>query len=38
LFPPVSANLLAGIAKMPWRIFLFYNLTGSAVYTNGVSL
>ena len=33
LFPPVAANLLAGMAKMPWRIFLFYNLTGSAVYT-----
>jgi membrane protein DedA with SNARE-associated domain len=33
LFPPVAANLLAGMAKIPWRIFLFYNLTGSAVYT-----
>jgi membrane protein DedA with SNARE-associated domain len=33
LFPPVAANLLAGMAKMPWRIFLFYNLMGSAVYT-----
>ena len=33
LFPPVAANLLAGIAKMPWRIYLFYNLTGSAAYT-----
>jgi membrane protein DedA with SNARE-associated domain len=32
LFPPVAANLLAGMAKMPWRIFLFYNLTGSAAY------
>ena len=26
-------NLLAGMAKMRWRIFLFYNLTGSAAYT-----
>ena len=26
------ANLLAGMAKMRWRIFLFYNLTGSAAY------
>jgi len=33
LFPPIAANLLAGMAKMPWRIFLFFNLTGSAVYT-----
>jgi membrane protein DedA with SNARE-associated domain len=33
LFPPVVANLLAGMAKMPWRTFLFYNLTGSAAYT-----
>jgi membrane protein DedA with SNARE-associated domain len=33
LFPPVAANLLAGMAKMPWRIFLFYNLAGSAAYT-----
>ena len=27
------ANLLAGMARMPWRTFLFYNLTGSAAYT-----
>ena len=33
LFPPVAANLLAGMAKMPWRTFLFYNLIGSAAYT-----
>jgi membrane protein DedA with SNARE-associated domain len=33
LFPPVAANLLAGMAKMPWRTYLFYNLTGSAAYT-----
>ncbi len=23
---------MAGMAKMKWRIFLFYNFTGSAVY------
>lgn len=33
LLPPVFANLLAGMAKLPWRSFLFYNFTGSAVYT-----
>jgi hypothetical protein len=33
LVPPVAVNLLAGMAKMPWRIFLFYNLTGSAAFT-----
>lgn len=33
LFPPVVVNLLAGMANMPWRTFLFYNLTGSAAYT-----
>jgi len=33
LFPPIVVNLLAGMAKMPWRTFLFYNLTGSAAYT-----
>jgi len=33
LFPPVVANLLAGMSKMSWRTFLFYNLTGSAAYT-----
>src|SRR5208282_4993790 len=33
LFPPVAVNLLAGMAKIPWSTFLFYNLTGSAVYT-----
>jgi membrane protein DedA with SNARE-associated domain len=33
LFPPVAANLLAGMAKMPWRTYLFYNLTGSAAFS-----
>jgi membrane-associated protein len=33
LFPPVVANLLAGMSKMFWRTFLFYNLTGSAAYS-----
>src|ERR1700733_8456103 len=33
LFPPVVVNLLAGMAKMRWRSFLCYNLTGSAAYT-----
>lgn len=34
LFPPVAANVLAGMSKkMPWRTFLFYNFTGSAAYT-----
>src|ERR1017187_6735002 len=33
LFPPVVANLLAGMSKMSWRTFLFYNVTGSAAYT-----
>jgi len=32
LLPPIAANLLAGMAKMPWRTFLFYDFTGSAVY------
>jgi len=32
LFPPYAANLLAGMAKMRRRVFLFYNLTGSVVY------
>ena len=32
VFPPIAVNLLAGMAKMRWRIFLFYNLTGSAAY------
>jgi membrane protein DedA with SNARE-associated domain len=33
LFPPVVVNLLAGLSKMPWRTFLFYNFTGSAAYS-----
>ena len=33
LFPPVVANLFAGMSKVPWRIYLFYNLTGSVAYT-----
>ena len=28
LFPPFAANLLAGMTKMSWRTFLFYNITG----------
>ena len=38
LFPPVVANLLAGVAKMAWRIFLFYNLTGSILCGAGYIL
>ena len=33
LFPPVAANLLAGMTKMPWPHFLLFNLTGSAAYS-----
>jgi len=33
LFPPVVVNLLAGMSKIPWRIFLFYNFAGSMAYT-----
>jgi len=32
LLPPIAANLLAGMAKMRWGLFLFYNITGSAAY------
>ncbi len=32
LFPPVVVNLLAGMSKMRWNAFLFFNSTGSAVY------
>jgi membrane protein DedA with SNARE-associated domain len=32
LFPPVVVNLLAGMSKMRWHTFLFYNATGSAAY------
>jgi membrane protein DedA with SNARE-associated domain len=38
LFPPVVVNLLAGMSKMPWRTFLFYNLTGSAAYATYYTL
>ncbi len=38
LFPPVAANLLAGMGKMPGRTFLFYNVTGSAAYTTSYIL
>ncbi len=33
LFPPAVANLLAGMSKMRWNIFLIFNLTGSALYS-----
>jgi membrane protein DedA with SNARE-associated domain len=32
LFPPVVANLLAGVSKMHWGIFLSYNAAGSLAY------
>ena len=38
LFPPIAANLLAGMSKMRWRIFIFYNLTGSVVYATSYIL
>jgi membrane protein DedA with SNARE-associated domain len=38
LFPPVVVNLLAGMAKMPWRTYLGYNLTGSAAYATAYIL
>ena len=38
LFPPVVVNLLAGMSKMSWRTFLFYNLTGSAAYATTYTL
>lgn len=38
LFPPLIPNLLAGVAKMRWGVFLFFNLTGSVAYTAGYIL
>jgi membrane protein DedA with SNARE-associated domain len=38
LFPSIVVNLLAGMSQMPWRIFLFYNLTGSAAYATTYTL
>jgi membrane protein DedA with SNARE-associated domain len=38
LFPPIAVNLLAGIAKMSWTVFLFYNLTGSVIYASSYIL
>jgi len=38
LFPPVLVNLLAGMAKIQWRTFLFYNVTGSAAYSTAYIL
>jgi membrane protein DedA with SNARE-associated domain len=38
LFPPVMVNLLAGMSQMPWRIFLVYDLTGSAAYATTYTL
>ena len=33
LLPALIPNVLAGMAEMRWRLFLFYNFMGSAVYT-----
>ncbi len=38
LLPSLIPNLLAGMAKMRWGIFLFYNFTGSVVYVVGFIL
>jgi membrane-associated protein len=35
ILPPIAANLLAGMTKMRWRMFLLYNLAGSAVFSAG---
>ena len=35
LFPPVLVNLLAGMAKMRWQIFLCYNLANSIICGTG---
>ena len=33
LLPPAIANLLAGMSNMRWRVFLLFNITGSAAYS-----
>jgi membrane protein DedA with SNARE-associated domain len=33
MLPALIPNVLAGMAEMRWGVFLFYNLTGSAVYS-----
>jgi membrane protein DedA with SNARE-associated domain len=33
VLPPVVVNLLAGMTKLSWRTFLWFNLTGSMLYT-----
>ena len=33
ILPPVIANVLAGMTRISWRLFLLYNLTGSAAFT-----
>jgi membrane protein DedA with SNARE-associated domain len=38
IFPPAAGNVLAGMTKMSWRTFLFYNLIGSAGSTAGYIL
>jgi membrane protein DedA with SNARE-associated domain len=38
LLPLVVVNLLAGMTKISWRAFLFYNLLGSAASTAGYIL
>jgi membrane-associated protein len=32
LFPPVAANLVAGMSKLSWPTFLAYDLAGSVAY------
>ena len=38
IFPPIAANLLAGMTSMSWRTFLTYNLAGSVAMSVGYTL
>ena len=38
IFPPIGANLLAGMTTMSWRKFLIYNLAGCAMMSVGYIL
>lgn len=33
ILPPILINLMAGMSKMSWRPFLFYNFIGSTAYS-----
>jgi membrane protein DedA with SNARE-associated domain len=38
ILPPMAANLMAGMTKIRWRVFLLYDLAGSVAFATSYIL